>query len=165
MEGIDDLIAEKTVCQRINENAKRVLTEIGINIGESQLLMDHFMEAGAVDFENETALFVPLKRDYIDHCLEQGPRKIPGDPGVNTFGTGATSPFLKRTNDEELRPANCREYEEIILALGEQQYIVCIFNLLVACNKSISLIGRGRQAHGEKLSRTQDDHSQYDERC
>ncbi|MGD8522452.1 MAG: trimethylamine--corrinoid methyltransferase, partial [Desulfobacterales bacterium] len=78
MEDIDDLIAEKAVYQRIDENAKRVLTEIGINLSENQTLMDLLMEADAVDFDNETALFIPLKRDYIDHCLEQVPRKMPG---------------------------------------------------------------------------------------
>jgi trimethylamine--corrinoid protein Co-methyltransferase len=139
MEDIDDLIAEKAIYQRIDENAKRVLSEIGINIIENQSLMDLLMEADAVDFDNETALFIPLKRDYIDHCLEQVPRKMPGDPGMNTFGTGATSPFLKRTGDEELRPANREEYEKIILTVGEQQDIVGIFSLPVACDKSISL--------------------------
>ena len=34
-EDIDDLIAEKAVCRRIDENAKRVLTEISINISEN----------------------------------------------------------------------------------------------------------------------------------
>ena len=139
MEDIDDLIAEKAIYQRIDENAKRVLTEIGINITENQTLMDLLMEADAVDFENETALFIPLKRDYIDHCLEQVPREIPGDPGINTFGTGATSPFLKRTGDDELRPANREEYENIIHTVGEQQDVVGIFSLPVACDKSTSL--------------------------
>jgi trimethylamine--corrinoid protein Co-methyltransferase len=72
MEDIDDLIAEKAIYQRIDENAKRVLTEIGINIIENQSLMDLLMEADAVDFDNETALFIPLKRDYIDQCLRAG---------------------------------------------------------------------------------------------
>jgi trimethylamine--corrinoid protein Co-methyltransferase len=139
LEDIDDLIAEKDAYQRIDENAKRVLTEIGINISENQSLMDLLMEADAVDFDNETALFIPLKRDYIDHCLEQVPRKMPGDPGMNTFGTGATPPFLKRAGDEELRPANREEYKKIILTVGEQQDIVGIFSLPVACDKSISL--------------------------
>ena len=139
MEDIDNLIAEKTIYQRIDENAKRVLSEIGINVIENQPLMDLLMEADAVDFDNETALFIPLKRDYIDHCLEQVPREMPGDPGMNTFGTGATSPFLKRTGDEELRPANREEYKNIILTVGEQQDIVGIFSLPVACDKSISL--------------------------
>jgi trimethylamine--corrinoid protein Co-methyltransferase len=139
MEDIDDLIAEKAVYQRIDENAKRVLSEIGINVIENKPLMDLLMEADAVDFNNETALFIPLKRDYIDHCLEQVPREMPGDPGMNTFGTGATSPFLKRPGDEELRPANREEYSNIILTVSEQQDIVGIFSLPVACDKSISL--------------------------
>ncbi len=139
IEDIDDLIAEKAVYQRVDENAKRVLTEIGINLSENQLLMDLLMEADAVDFDNETALFIPLKRDYIDHCLEQVPRKMPGDPGMNTFGTGATPPFLKRAGDEELRPANREEYKKIILTVSEQSDIVGIFSLPVACDKSISL--------------------------
>jgi trimethylamine--corrinoid protein Co-methyltransferase len=139
LEDIDDLIAEKAIYRRIDENAKRVLTEIGINIIESQSLMDLLMEADAVDFDNETALFIPLKRDYIDQCLEQVPRKMPVDPGMNTFGTGATPPFLKRTGDEELRPANREEYEKIILTVGDQQDTVGIFSLPVACDKSISL--------------------------
>ena len=139
MEDIDHLIAEKAIYQRIDENAKRVLTEIGINIIENQSLMDLLMEADAVDFDNETALFIPLKRDYIDQCLEQVPRKMPEDPGTNTFGTGATPPFLKRTGDEELRPANREEYEKIILSVRDQQDIVGIFSLPVACDKSISL--------------------------
>ena len=139
MEDIDHLIAEKAIYQRIDENAKRVLTEIGINIIENQSLMDLLMEADAVDFDNETALFIPLKRDYIDQCLEQVPRRMPEDPGTNTFGTGATPPFLKRTGDEELRPANREEYEKIILSVRDQQDIVGIFSLPVACDKSISL--------------------------
>ncbi|HMA85206.1 MAG TPA: trimethylamine methyltransferase family protein, partial [Desulfosalsimonadaceae bacterium] len=139
MADIDDLIAEKAVYQRIDENAKQVLTEIGINLVENQTLMDLLLEADAVDFENETALFIPLKRDYIDHCLEQVPREMPGDPGMNTFGIGATSPFLKRTGEEELRPANREEYENIIRTVGEKQDDVGIFSLPVACDKSISL--------------------------
>lgn len=139
MEDIDDLIAEKAIYQRIDENAKRVLAEIGINVSANQPLMDLLIEADAVDFDNETAIFIPLKRSYIDHCLEQVPRKMPGDPGMNTFGTGATSPFLKRAGDEELRPANRENYKKIILTVGEQQDTVGIFSLPVACDKSISL--------------------------
>ncbi len=139
MEDIDDLIEEKARYQRIDENAKRVLSEIGINIIENQFLMDLLMDADAVDFDNETALFIPLKRGYIDRCLDQVPRDMPGDPGMNTFGTGATSPFLKRPGDEELRPANRAEYEEIIHTVRGQQDSVGIFSLPVACDKSITL--------------------------
>lgn len=139
MEDMDDLIAEKKIYERIHENGKRVLTEIGMNIAENQMLMDILMEADAVDFDNETAIFIPLKPDYIDRCLEQMPRRMPGDPGMNTFGTGATPPFLKRTTDDELRAANRKEYETIAQIVGEQQDVVGIFSLPVANDKSISL--------------------------
>ena len=139
MEDMDDLIAEKAVYQRIDENAKHVLMAIGMNISENQVLMDILLEADAIDFDNETALFVPLKRSYIDHCLEQVPREMPGDPGMNTFGTGATSPFLKRAGEDDLRPANRREYEQITSLVAEHQDVVNIFSLPVGCDKSISL--------------------------
>lgn len=139
IEDMDDLIAEKAVYQRIDANAKRVLTEIGINIAGNEILMDILLEADAIDFDNQTALFIPLKMSYVDHCLEQVPREIPGDPGMNTFGTGATSPFLKRAGEEELRPANRKEYEYITSLVAEQQDVVNIFSLPVGCDKSISL--------------------------
>jgi trimethylamine---corrinoid protein Co-methyltransferase len=140
IEDIDDLIAEKAVYQRINENAKRVLTEIGMNIAGNEILLDILLEADALDLDSETALFIPLKRSFVDHCLEQVPREMPGDPGRNAFGTGATSPFLKRVGEEELRPANRREYEKITRLVAEHQDVVNIFSLPVACDKSISLI-------------------------
>ena len=139
MEDMDDLIAEKELYQRIDENGKRVLTDIGMNIADNQTLMDILMEADAVDFDNETAIFIPIKREYIDRCLDQVPRQMPGDPGLNTFGTGATPPFLKRATDDELRAASRDEYERIAQVVGEQQDVVGIFSLPVANDKSISL--------------------------
>ena len=65
MDDIDDLVAEKAVYQRIDENAKRVLTETGINISANQPLMDLLMAADAVDFDNETALFNPQLNDSV----------------------------------------------------------------------------------------------------
>lgn len=138
LDDIDQLIAEKSVYKRIDENAKQVLTEIGINVTHNQLLLNILMEADAVDYDKEKALLIPLRRDYIDYCLEQTPRRMPADPGINTFGTGSTSPFLKRDADEMLRSANREEYEEIILSVADNQDVVGIFSLPVACDKSIS---------------------------
>lgn len=138
MEDMDDLIREKGLYERIDENAKRVLTEIGMNVAEHETIMNLLVEANAVDFENETAIFVPLRREYLDECLERVPRKMAGDPGLNTFGTGATPPFLKRISDDELRPANRQEFEKIARVVGENQDAVGIFSLPVATDKSIS---------------------------
>ncbi len=138
LSDMDDLIAEKEIYQRIHTNAKRVLTDIGINITESPVLMDLLMEADAVDFESSEAVFIPLKADYLERCLEQIPREMPGDPGPNTFGTGATPPFLKRAFDDELRPANREEFAEIVDTVRQHANAVGIFSLPVATDKSIS---------------------------
>jgi trimethylamine--corrinoid protein Co-methyltransferase len=138
-EDMNDLIQEKALYQRVDENAKRVLTDIGINIAENETLMNLLMEADGVDFENESALFIPLRREYIDQCLEMVPRGMAADPGQNTFGTGATPPFLKRPGKDELRPANREEYKQIASTVQEQQDVVGMFSLPVACDKSISL--------------------------
>jgi trimethylamine--corrinoid protein Co-methyltransferase len=136
--AIEALIEEKKIYQRIHENAKDVLTSIGMNIAENERIMEILMTADAIDFENETALFVPLKRDYVERCLELVPRSFPGDPGPNSFGIGATPPFLKRVGDDELRPADRREFEEIVKAVGERSDVVNIFSVPVQTDKSAS---------------------------
>lgn len=158
LEDIDELIGEKAIYRRIHENAKSVLADIGMNIADHQILVDILMEADGIDFDNETAWFVPLKRSFIDHCLEQVPREMAGDPGLNSFGTGATSPFLRRASEDELRPANRQEYEEIIRIVREQQDVVNIFSLPVACDRSTSLFELAqlmeRSYHGLKMITT-----------
>jgi len=137
-EDMDDLIEEKRIYQRIDRNGKRVLNEIGVNIAESPVLMEILMEADAIDFENDTAVFVPIKKEYIESCLEQIPRKLAGDPGLNTFGTGATPFFLVRPGNDELQPASREEFEEIVRVASDMSDVVRIFSLPVATDKSIS---------------------------
>ena len=138
IEDMDDLIAEKKIYQRIDENGKKVLTDVGINIAESPELMDILVEADAIDFESDKAVFVPLKRDYIDKCLENVPRTMPADPGMNCFGTGASPPFLKRPDDDELRAANKDEFTRIVQIAKDYSDTVGIFSLPVAFDKSVS---------------------------
>ena len=135
---MDDLINEKELYKNIHTNAKKVLSEIGMNIAESQELMDILMEADAIDFDNESAMFIPLKESYIDECLEKCPRTWAGDPGKNTFGTGATPPFLKRLFDDELRQASRNEFEKIVNCVADNQDVVGIFSLPVETDKSIT---------------------------
>ena len=135
---MDELIREKKIYRRIDENAKKVLTDIGMNIAEHQQLMDILMEADAVDFESDTAVTVPLKRDYVDACLAQVPKKMPFDPGKNAFGTGATPPFLARPGDNTLRVASKEEFQKIVRTVGKNDDVVKIFSLPVATDKSIT---------------------------
>ncbi len=138
LEDMDHLIAEKETYKRIHNNGKKVLSEIGINIAESAELMEILMEVDAIDFDKETAVFIPIKDTYIDDCLEKCPRNWPGDPGKNTFGTGATPPFLKRPGDNELRQASHSEFEDIVRVVGQNEDMIGIFSLPVATDKSIT---------------------------
>ncbi len=135
---VEHLISEKAVYERIDENAKRMLSEVGMNVGESEPIMDLLLGADAVDFDNPSAVFIPLRRDYVDACLERVPREMPADPGPNAFGTGATPPFLKRRGSDDLRSADRREFEEICRVVGENADVVRIFSLPVATDRSIS---------------------------
>lgn len=134
--AVEALIEEKKIYRRIDSEAKRVLSDIGMNIAENEKLMEILMTADAIDFNNENALFIPLKPDYVERCLETVPRGFDGDPGPNSFGTGATPPFLKRVNDDELRPANGKEFEEIVRTVGERSDVVNIFSVPVQTDKS-----------------------------
>lgn len=138
LEDMDDLMAEKRLYERIDANAQRVLSEIGINIADSPELMQILMDADAVDFDNSTAVFVPLKKEYVRDRLAMVPKKLACDPGLNAFGTGATPPFLKRPFDDQLRAANRGEFEEIVRVAADMADVVRIFSLPVATDRSIS---------------------------
>ncbi len=138
LEDMDHLIAERELYQRIHDNGKKVLSEIGMNISESPELMEILMDADAINFDNELAVFIPLKEAYIDQCLEQCPRNWSGDPGKNSFGTGATPPFLKRISDNELRQANRSEFQDIVRSVARNEDVIGIFSLPVATDKSIT---------------------------
>lgn len=138
LEDMESLIAEKELYQRIHDNGKKVLSEIGMNIVGSEELMSILMEADAIDFDNEAAVFVPLKEEYIDQCLEKCPRSWSGDPGINSFGTGATPPFLKRAGDNELRQATRSDFEDIVRSVTRNEDVIGIFSLPVATDKSIT---------------------------
>ena len=133
-----DLVEEKRLYERIHQNGKRVLTEIGIDITAIQPLIDILIDADAIDFDNRTALFIPIKADYIDRCMDQVPRKMKSAPGWNAFGTGATPPFLYRPGNDDLRPASRKEFKEIVHAAAKNEDVVKIFSLPVATNKIVS---------------------------
>jgi trimethylamine--corrinoid protein Co-methyltransferase len=158
-ERIQDMIAlsrEMGIYQRIHANAKRILTEIGMDISASPVLMDLLIESEAIDMKSENALFVPIKTDYLERCLESVPREMPEDPGENAFGTGATPPFLLRHGRDDLAPANRGEFEEIVKTAAEYSDTLGIFSIPVATDKSISVFESSQlmEAHFTDLKMT-----------
>jgi len=136
---MDTLSREKQVYRRIHQNAKKILTEIGMDIASSPALMDLLLAVDAIDTESEQALFIPIKADYLGSCLEMVPRDMPEDPGENAFGTGATPPFLLRPGRNDLAPANRGEFEEIVRNAAQYSDTLGIFSIPVATDKSISV--------------------------
>ncbi|HDR16567.1 MAG TPA: trimethylamine--corrinoid methyltransferase, partial [Desulfobacteraceae bacterium] len=138
IEDMDLLSNEKRIYKRIERNAKRVLTKIGIDISGSPEMLQILMEADAIDVDNESALFIPLREDYIESCLDAVPTDMAEDPGENAFGTGATPPFLLRPGRDDLRSASRGEFEKIVETASEYSDSLGIFSIPVATDRSIS---------------------------
>jgi len=138
IKDMDALSIEKRIYKRIDKNAKRILTEIGMDISSSPELMEILMQADAIDLENESALFIPLREEYVEEMLDMAPDEFEEDPGENSFGTGATPPFLHCPGREKLLPATREEFEEICRTAGDFRDTIGIFSLPVATDKSIS---------------------------
>ena len=138
------LSVEKGIYQRIHANAKKILTDIGMDISASPVLMALLLEADAIDTKSENALFVPIKAEYLETCLEMVPREMTEDPGENAFGTGATPPFLLRPERDDLAPANRREFKEIVRTAADYADTLGIFSIPVATDKSISVFESSR---------------------
>ncbi|MCF8044560.1 MAG: trimethylamine methyltransferase family protein [Desulfarculaceae bacterium] len=144
IEDMDALSKEKRLYKKIDKNARRIITEIGMDISSSPELMEILMEADAIDFDNENALFIPLKEEYVEECLDMAPSDLEEDPGENAFGVGATPPFLLRPGRDDLLPATKEEFEEICRVAGEYNDSIGIFSTPVATDKSISDIESAR---------------------
>ena len=153
---MDALSAEKKLYQRIHANAKKVLTEIGMNVSASPDLMDLLLVADAVDTHCEQALYIPIKSDYLESCLALVPKEMPEDPGGNAFGTGATPPFLCRPGRDDLAPANRAEFETIVKTAAEYTDTLGIFSIPVATDKSMGVFECSRlmESHFPDLKMT-----------
>ena len=135
---MDTLSNELRIYKRIDRNARKILTEIGLDIAGSPELMQLLIDADAIDDDSEQALFVPLREDYLEQCIDMVPKDMAEDPGENAFGTGATAPFLLRPGRDDLQPANREEFEDIVQIAGEFADSLGIFSIPVTTDRSIS---------------------------
>jgi trimethylamine--corrinoid protein Co-methyltransferase len=138
IEDMNLLSREKRLYKKIDRDARRIISEIGIDISDSPELMKILMEADAIDFDNEKALYVPLREEYIEECIDMAPTDLEEDPGENAFGVGATPPFLLRPGRDDLLPATKDEFEEICRMADNFKDSIGIFSVPVATDKSIS---------------------------
>ncbi len=135
---MDTLSNELRIYKRIDRNARKILTEIGMDISGSPELMQLLIDADAIDDDSAQALFVPLREDYLEQCIDMVPTDMAEDPGENAFGTGATPPFLLRPGRDDLQPANREEFEDIVRIAADYADSLGIFSVPVATDNSIS---------------------------
>ncbi|MDZ7761771.1 MAG: trimethylamine methyltransferase family protein [Desulfovermiculus sp.] len=138
LEALDTLIAEKELYQKIDQNARLVLSQIGMNISSNSQILKLLFDVDAIDLDNDSAPFVPLRPEYIERCLDLVPREFPGDPGPNSFGTGGTPPFYQGNGGNGLRPASRQEFENIVHIAAKWSNVVDIFSVPVQTEKSMS---------------------------
>jgi len=135
---LETLIFEKALYERIDRQARKVLSTIGMNLGDSPEILQLLMDADAIDFDNTTSGLIPLKADYVEHCLELVPRDLPGDPGPNSFGTGGTPPFYRVNGENTLRPATRQEFETIVSEADKWTNVIELLSVPVQTDKSMS---------------------------
>ncbi len=135
---LETLIMEKALYERIDRQARKVLSTIGMNLGDSPEILQLLMDADAIDFDNTTSGLIPLKTDYVEHCLELVPRDLPGDPGPNSFGTGGTPPFYRVNGENTLRPANRQEFETIVNEADKWTNVIELLSVPVQTDKSMT---------------------------
>ena len=129
-----DLITELETYKRIQESTKRVLSEVGIET-KNQNVIDLLQETGLAAYDESTGR-IYLLSELIDQALDSAPKTFSGDEGMNTLGIGGIPPFLYRPNDEFPMPANYEELDRVIKLVGENLDVVRFLSQPVKVHKS-----------------------------
>ncbi len=137
----DALGQEKRAYEEVQENAKIVLAEVGVETRNQPVIT--LLEATGLAGYDETAARIYLLPELIDQALDSAPKAFTRDEGINTLGIGGIPPFLYREADEFPMPATYDELERLIRIISENLDVVRFLSQPVkvhkgdplACNK------------------------------
>ena len=104
----DALTAEKETYARIHETTKAVLSEVGIETKNRELII-LLEETGLAGYDPSIGR-IYLLPELIDQSLDTAPKTFSGDEGTNTLGIGGLPPFLYRESDEYPLPPLTRNW-------------------------------------------------------
>jgi len=122
--NIDDLISkapveyqaalkeEKQAYRRIHETTRTVLSEIGIETKNKQLI-SVLESTGLAGYDGSTGR-IYLLPELIDQSIDSAAKTYPGDEGMNTLGIGGIPPFLYRESEPFPLPATYEELAHLI---------------------------------------------------
>lgn len=131
-----DLKLELETYRRIEESTKRVLSEVGIET-RNQDVIDLLQDTGLAAYDESTGR-IHILSELIDQVLDSAPKTFSGDEGMNTLGIGGIPPFLYRPDDEFPMPGNYAELERVISLVGENLDVVRFLSQPVKVHKGDS---------------------------
>lgn len=131
-----DLITELETYRRILEQTKRVLSEVGIET-RNQNVIDLLQNTGLAAYDDSTGR-IHLLSELIDQALDSAPKTFSGDEGMNTLGIGGIPPFLYRAEDEFPMPGSYEDLDRVIKVVGENLDVVRFLSQPVKVHKGDS---------------------------
>ncbi len=129
----ETLKIERQTYERIQETAKAVLSDVGIET-KNQRVIDILEATGLAGYDS-TSSRIHLLPDLIDQVLDSAPKTFSGDEGMNTLGIGGIPPFLYRSEDEFPLPASFEEFSRVIETVKENLDIVRFLSQPVKVHK------------------------------
>ena len=124
---------EMATYQRIHETTRAILSEVGIQTGNRQVI-SLLEETGLAGYDGSTGRIYMLP-ELVEQCLDAAPKTFPNDEGANTLGIGGIPPFLFREADEYPMPASYAELEHLVERIRENLDVVRFLSQPVKVHK------------------------------
>ena len=122
----------------IQENAKIVLTEVGIETRNKTVI--NLLEATGLAGYDESAARIYLLPELVDQALDSAPKTFALDEGINILGIGGIPPFLYREADEFPMPASYEELEHLMQVISENLDVVRFLSQPVKVHRGDALV-------------------------
>jgi len=113
---------EKQTYRRIHEITQLVLSEIGVETKNKQII-SVLERTGLAGYDGSTGR-IYLLPELIDQSIDSAARTYPGDEGVNTLGIGGIPPFLYRESEPFPLPATYEELAHLIRLINANLDVV-----------------------------------------
>ena len=116
------LLIEKRSYERIHDTTKAVLSEVGIET-KNQELISILEGTGLAGYDSSVGR-IYLLPELVEQSLSSAAKTYSGDEGQNILGIGGIPPFLYREADPYPMPATYNELEHIIDVVGKNLDVV-----------------------------------------
>ena len=127
------LLIERQSYERIHDITKAVLTEVGIETKNSELIS--ILEGTGLAGYDASVGRIYLLPELVEQSLSSAAKTYAGDEGQNILGIGGIPPFLYREADPYPMPASYSELEHLIGIVAENLDVVRFLSQPVKVHK------------------------------